>query len=123
MDQKYKDMFSKTKNTAFYVADIAGKKSKEVYQNSKSSLKSVELNAEIDAIYKEIGKLVYQSQMGEDVAEDTVLEKVKLISQKQEEILELKDKKDMLKNTVVCKNCKTIGRKDEGYCANCGIKF
>lgn len=123
MDQKIKDMFDKAKITTTYVAGVANKKGKEVYESSKSSLKIVELNSQIDALYKEVGKLVYESKKGIEIEDDVLTNKMELISQKEDEIEELKEKKDRIKNTIVCENCQTIGRKDEIYCINCGIKL
>ena len=117
------NFFSKAKKTANYVADVAGKKSKEVYETSKSSVKILEFNSDIDALYKEIGKLVYEARNGAQVSEDIIIKKTNEITQKHNDINNLRSKKDTIKNTVICPNCKMIGRKDEVFCGGCGIKF
>ena len=123
MDDKFKNLFTKVKDQATFVADVAGQKSKEVYEVSKNNLKSFDLNTEIEAIYKEIGKLVYQSHKGADIAEETIAFKVAEIERRQEEINALKNRADMVKNTTTCPNCNAVLKKEDKFCSNCGMTF
>lgn len=123
MDDKFKNIITKVKEQANFVVDAAGQKGKEVYEVSKSSLKAFDLNTEIDAIYKEIGKLIYQSHKGADISEETIEFKVSEIQRRYEEIESLKNKADMVKNTMMCPNCSAILKKSEKYCPHCGVTF
>ena len=116
MDDKFKNLFTKVKDQATFVADVAGQKSKEVYEVSKNNLKSFDLN-------KEIGKLVYQSHKGADIAEETIAFKVAEIERRQEEINALKNRADMVKNTTTCPNCNAVLKKEDKFCSNCGMTF
>lgn len=86
MEQKYKDMLNQAKTTVVYAASVTGEKSKEIYNNSKINVKIFELNAQIDTLYKEIGKLVYEAEAGIEIDEIIIQDKILEIGQKKEEI-------------------------------------
>ena len=101
-------------------ADKTGKLAKE----AKLRIKMGELKSEINDIYEDIGKIVYENHVKED-KEDISNEieekctKIDCLSDEIESILkqclELKDKKQ-------CPNCYTEIEKDVKFCPKCGAK-
>lgn len=101
-------------------ADKTGKMAKE----TKMKLKMSELKSQINEIYKEIGKRVYENHLREDDenSQKEIEEKCIKIDVLSDEIdsllkqcLELRDKKQ-------CEQCHTEIEKDAKFCYNCGAK-
>lgn len=101
-------------------ADKTGKLAKE----AKLRMKMGELKTEINSIYEEIGKAVYENHVREekrDISEEMEEKctKIDLLSDEIEsylkECLELKDKKQ-------CPNCYVEIEKNAKFCPECGVK-
>ncbi|MFI3115046.1 MAG: hypothetical protein R3Y12_02775 [Clostridia bacterium] len=123
MDIQLKEFVEKAKNTTVYATDIATRVGKELYVNSKINLKIFEIKSEVDSIYKEVGKLVYESHEGANVYDEVIAEKLDLISAKHKEIYLLEKKKEKLKSIVECTNCGAIGNREQGNCDECGMRY
>lgn len=115
------DKLGKKATEAYKVtADKTGKIAKE----TKIKFKIGDLKAQINSIYEEIGKKVYQKHIREEdicIKKDLEEEctKIDVLSDEIETLLrqclELKDKKQ-------CPNCYKELEKDDNYCSNCGEK-
>lgn len=115
------DKLGKKASEAYKVtADKTGKIAKE----TKLKLKMYELKSEIDDIYVEIGKKVYEKHIREEnisIKKDLESEctKIDVLSDEVEEILKqclyLRDKKQ-------CLNCYKEINKEDNFCPNCGEK-
>ena len=115
------DKIGKKASEAYKVtADKTGKIAKE----TKMKLKINELKSEINDMYKEIGRKVYEKHVIEDdisIKKDLETEctKIDVLSDEIEELLEqclsLKDKKQ-------CQNCYKEIDIESNYCPNCGEK-
>ena len=101
-------------------ADKTGKLAKE----AKLRMKMGELKSEINDIYEDIGKAVYENHVREEKNDitkelDEKCTKIDCLSDEIESILkeclELKDKKQ-------CPNCYTEIEKDVKFCPKCGTK-
>ena len=101
-------------------ADKTGKMAKE----AKIRMKMGELKSEINDIYEEIGKIVYEKHIREGKYDiDNELEekctKIDCLSDEMDsylkQCLELKDKKQ-------CPNCYTKIEKNANFCPECGAK-
>ena len=115
------DKLGKKASKAYKVtADKTGKLAKE----AKLKMKMNELKSEVNDIYIEIGKKVYQKHVlnhdiniKEDLEEECT--KIDVLSQEIDthlnECLELKDKKQ-------CKECFSEIEKEAIFCSNCGAK-
>lgn len=121
MEQK--ELFEKIKKQATAVAEVACEKSKEIYEISKINLKLFDLNTDLDSLYKDLGKLVFEGQRGAELGDFVIENKVNEITDKLVEINQIKAKKENIKNTIVCDNCDTIGAKEDDICGNCGFKL
>ena len=61
---KIRVMADKTTQAAGRAADVAGKKASELAGATRINLQIFDLNAECEALYKEIGKMVYDLHRG-----------------------------------------------------------
>ena len=108
------DKIGKKASEAYKVtADKTGKIAKE----TKMKLKINELKSEINDMYKEIGRKVYEKHVIEDeisIKKDLETECTK-IEELLEQCLSLKDKKQ-------CQNCYKEIDIESNYCPNCGEK-
>lgn len=106
---------SDTYNT---VADKSGK----VIEDAKLKLSIAEKEEEINEIYSQMGKAVYDSyKNGEDVGKAFTKES-KAIDKKMSEIDEMNKKILFNKSLRVCAECSQIISIDNTYCPNCGSK-
>lgn len=121
MKMEFFDKLGKKASEAYKVtADKTGKIAKE----TKLKFRIGELKTQINDIYEEIGKKVYEKHVREeDICIKKDLEeqctKIDVLSDEIDsllkECLELKDKKQ-------CKNCYKEIEKDDKFCPNCGEK-
>ncbi|MCI8759676.1 MAG: zinc ribbon domain-containing protein [Clostridia bacterium] len=114
------DKLGKKASEAYKVtADKTGKIAKE----TKLKFKIGELKTQINSIYEEIGKKVYEKHVREEICIKKDLEeqctKIDVLSDEIDsllkECLELKDKKQ-------CQKCYKEIEKDDKFCPNCGEK-
>lgn len=118
------DKLGKKATQAYKItADKTGKLAKE----TKLKIKISDLKSQINDLYEEIGKNVYQKHIREDKEANEQIEedinnlctKIDVLSDEidslLEQCLELKDKKQ-------CKNCYKEIEKNDKYCPNCGAK-
>ena len=61
---KVKDMADKTGRVSRHAAGVAGKKANDLALATRINLQIFDLNTECEALYKEIGKLVYDLHRG-----------------------------------------------------------
>lgn len=100
------------------VADKSGK----AIEDAKLKFSIAEKEDEIEEIYKEMGKAVYDSyKSGEDVGKAFTKES-KSIDKKIKEIDEMNKKILYNKSLRVCDNCKDVISLDSTFCPNCGSK-
>ena len=118
------DKLGKKATEAYKItADKTGKLAKE----TKLKIKISDLKSQINDLYEEIGKNVYQKHIREDEEANKEIEedishlctKIDVLSDEidslLEQCLELKDRKQ-------CKNCYKEINKNDKYCPNCGAK-
>lgn len=129
MDEKIRNIISTVKTTAAAAGQVAGraaeatgKKAGEVVEQTKLSLRIIDLESEINDIYREIGKLVHASRSDIGIETEAIEEKLSVIDEKREEIEETRAKLDVLKRTRKCPNpdCGKRCSKDDKFCASCG---
>lgn len=130
MNEKMNELLKKVRASAsvageFAVktANSAGKKANEMFNVSKHNLAIFDLNTEVDTLYKEIGKMIYQSHCNEDTSAEELQEKLEELDGKMQEIEDLRAKIDELRDTKECKSCGTKMEKDAQFCKNCGAKM
>ncbi|NLD87971.1 MAG: hypothetical protein GX633_06905 [Clostridiales bacterium] len=123
MDAKIKEYIAMIKEKAISVGKAAGKKADDVAKQAKLNIKIFDTNTEIDAIYKDLGRLVYDVHAGEEVSNETIDSLLTSIDSKKELIIDLKAELADLKNSVVCPCCGKENVKDYAFCPACGTKL
>jgi hypothetical protein len=115
ISKKVGDTASSTYNT---VADKSGK----LIEETKLKISISDKETDIDEIYEEIGKAVYNSyKSGEDVGKEFT-KQAKKIDKLNEEINEMNKKILFNKNLRTCESCGEVISVDSKFCTNCGEK-
>ena len=83
---KVKDMADKTGKVSRHAAGVAGKKANDLALATRINLQIFDLNTECEALYKEIGKLVYDLHRGAEVTNEEMDEKMAQVDAKQEKL-------------------------------------
>ena len=112
----------KIKDTISSTAGVVAKKSTELYERAKISLSITGIKNDIDKLYAEIGKIVYEGRNGE-IPTEIVEQKCAEIDEKKEAITALRNDRASYKNVKVCPACGAEVSPESTYCANCGEKF
>jgi len=129
MDEKLKNLLRAVKTTAVAAghaagraAEATGRKAGEVVEQTKLSLRIIDLEGAINDHYREIGRLVYASKDETVIETSTIEEQIRMIDEKREEIDHIRSKSDSLKRTRKCPNpdCGKRCNKDDRFCASCG---
>ncbi len=118
------DFFDKLGKKASETYKVTAEKTSKIAKEAKLKMKMNENKSNIEDIYKEIGKKVYEKHVREeniDIKKDLEEEctKIDVLSAEIEtylkECLELKDLRQ-------CKNCSSKIEKDAKFCPECGEK-
>lgn len=118
------EFFDKLGKKASQAAKVTADKTGKIAKETKLKFKIGELKTQINDIYEEIGKKVYEKHVREeDISIKKDLEeqctKIDVLSDEIESLLKeclaLKDKKQ-------CKKCYKEIEKEDNYCPNCGEK-
>ena len=118
------DFFDKLGKKASEAYKVTADKTGKIAKEAKLKIKINELKSEINTIYEEIGKIVYQKHIREDEFDiskdvDEYCTKIDCLSDEIDLILkqclELKDKRQ-------CPNCYTEIEKNVKFCPECGAK-
>ncbi len=116
------DFFDKLGKKATQAAKVTADKTSKIAKETKLKFKIGELKTQINDIYEEIGKKVYEKHIREeDICIKKDLEeqctKIDVLSDEIDSLLKeclaLKDKKQ-------CKNCYKEIEKEDKFCPNCG---
>lgn len=129
MDRNVKTLLEKARATATYaaekatqVADAASRMAGDMAMQTKLNLQVFDMNSEIDAVYKEIGRIVYLVHTGEGTDEG-LDDRFAQIDERLAKVAELKAAIADCRTTVICPQCgKECGR-DDAYCVRCGNKL
>ncbi|MEG2571367.1 MAG: zinc ribbon domain-containing protein, partial [Clostridia bacterium] len=71
-----------------------------------------DLNTDVDVLYKDIGKIIYDSHCNVDTPTETLEAKIEEVDSKMGEILALREKIAALKDTKTCDACGAKCEKD-----------
>ena len=107
MEEKLKNLLRAVKTTAVAAGHAAGraaeatsKKAGEVVEQTKLSLRIIDLEGGINDHYREIGRLVYASKDETVIETSTIEEQILKIDEKREEIDQLRSKIESLKRSA-----------------------
>lgn len=109
-------------HTAGRAVEATGKKAENLMEQTKLSFRIMNLEGEIDDIYRDIGKFVFAAKNDDTIEPSEIEEKIFLIEEKQAEIEKTHDRLDELKCTKRCPNpdCGKKSSKDDKFCNACG---
>ena len=105
------------------MADVATKKAGDMAVMTKLNLQIFDLNTEIDAVYKEIGKISYLSFVGDCSHEGELEDKYAQISERLAKIAEIRETIANTKTTLECPGCGKECSKEDASCSKCGHKL
>lgn len=117
---KIKVMADKTTQAAGRAADVAGKKASELAGATRLNLQIFDLNTECEALYKEIGKMVYDLHRGVEVSNEDMDDKLAEVDAKQEKISALREELADMRSVVTCPHCGRVCSREDSFCAGCG---
>lgn len=119
MQMDFNKFFKITKEATMNV----GKKANDLVEVTKLNLEIVDIENEIDDLYKEIGIFVFNSYQNSTEIPELIKEKCKVIEEKSEKVALLKQKASEFKSTIICPDCKTENDKANQFCSKCGQKI
>ena len=117
---KVKEMADKTSQAASRAADAAGKKASELAGAARLNLQIFDLNTECEALYKEIGHMVYDLHRGAEISGEEVDEKIAAVDSKQEKIAALREQLAGMHAVKACPHCGRECSAEDAFCAGCG---
>ena len=118
-DNFMNDAFNKTKE----FINVAVKKTEETISVEKLKYNIyVAKNVRKD-YFEQLGRIYYSSLKGTDVENEQIKGLMNSIDKKSEEIKELQDKINFVKNKRYCTACGSFVATDSSFCKNCGNKF
>ncbi len=127
MDDKVREIFNRIRETATVAADAAetaarqlGRKTGETLEIAKLNMRIFDLETEIGASQREIGKMVYDTHRGGAADEEKLAEILKDIDEKYDEIEVCKARISGLKSSSVCPRCGEPCGKGDLFCKKCG---
>lgn len=134
MDQRVNDLFRRIRTSAEDLADrteeaasrvvgAAGQKASDMVESTKLNMKIYDLNSDMDRLYREIGKMLYDTHLGEEIEQDSVQEKLVQLDEKHEEIETLRAKLSDLKTVRKCPVCGKEYKSGDVFCSECGSQL
>ncbi|MBO5477438.1 MAG: zinc ribbon domain-containing protein [Clostridia bacterium] len=120
--KKVEEISRKVGDTATDAYNTVADKSGKLIEETKLKISISEKQTDIDEIYEEIGKAVYNAyKSGEDVGKEFT-KQAKKIDKLNEEIAEMNKKILYNKGLRTCESCAEVIPLDSKFCINCGKK-
>lgn len=129
MEDKVKNIVEKAKNTAVVIGrstaqlfEKAGEKTAEIIDNTKAGVAVYELEKEINELYRQIGKSIYDSTKN-DMPVERFDDMIETVDMKLDEIKQLKKAEEEKANRqTACPNpeCGQPVSKEDNFCPKCG---
>ena len=119
------DFFDKLGKKATEAYKVTADKTGKIAKDTKIKLKMSELKSQINDIYEEIGKLVYEKHTSDEEisgVEEKIEENCTKIDEICEQIDNLLKESMQLRDKRQCPKCYAEIEKESKYCPNCGEK-
>lgn len=117
------EIFEKIGDAASKTYQYTAAKTTKLAKETKLKMKINDYKKEIENLYLEIGKMVYEkSVMDETLTKEELKEKCDTIDDLTGKIVECKNEILCLKERKQCRNCYEEIEKDANYCPNCGYE-
>ena len=106
------------------VTNTVGKKTNDLIEEGKLLYKIREAEREIDRLYQDLGRAVYEADEDMEVSfEEYTSDKTEQIDRQKEKLAELRGKLADIKGSRVCRACGTINPNGSCYCSKCGTQL
>lgn len=105
-------------------AGVAGKKANELTARAKTNLSMIDVETDLENLYKSLGKVVYRSSKTEGDAEaaEKAEELISKIDEKQALLADLRARSLELRRIKIC-DCGKENPSDSEFCSKCGAKL
>lgn len=131
MEQKMKDMLEKAVTSAEIIADKTGKAAVKaadkmrdhtsgVVERTKLNLRLVDVQSSIDLLYKEIGRMIYDSHAGIEIDREELEARLNLLDEKMKLLQQLRTQIAEYKENSICPVCGELCAKEDAFCKKCG---
>jgi len=114
------EILNNLKEKVSVAAIEAVKKSGELMESVKMNFAIADKEAEISKLFREMGKLVYESSKSGEAPEAEIIAKCTAINTFFDEIALLKARLVDLKQIKVCKSCGYEASEANNFCPRCG---
>lgn len=112
----FEDMLSRAK----VLAEVAGKKTGEMVENTKVKMEIAQIQREVASLYEGLGRLVYDGRKSGESVEDMVEACVAHLDEQNAYLEELQDRLLESKSAVRCAACGTVNDDSARFCNHCG---
>ena len=127
MDQNMKEILQRVKvgaataaEAVSRAADAATQKAGELADTTKLNLQLFDRNTELEALFKDLGKIVYLTHTGVEVEEQELESKVTRIDEIYGEMARIRGKLAAKKGSVECPVCGSDCQQEDAFCRHCG---
>jgi hypothetical protein len=117
------DAAADAKETAADVAYIANHMGTELLANAKARIRIVELESQVNAGLRDLGKLLYATHVGTPVASEVMMEKLEEIDRLNAELEVLKGGIAKENPAPSCPTCCAAIQEGDEFCRECGGKL
>lgn len=127
MDEKVKELLERIRDTASVAADaaadtarVAGKRAGQMVDVAKLNVQLFDLNGEFNDILRQLGRVMYDTHMGQIPDGDPVTRLLERADETAERIDEIKTRIADLRQTKACPLCGAPCGKGDKFCRSCG---
>lgn len=129
MNENVSKLFDMVKATAVAAGDIAGeavdaagRKVNDLWSSARLQIEVVDLQSDINTVYRELGELVYAAHTNPSEQPEGVDEKLGVLDEKNLRLKEIRERLDSLKQMSRCpnENCSAAVDKNDSFCRFCG---
>ena len=112
------DFISKVKKAG----DVVGENVAGVVEKSKVGYSIMSAEAELDDLFKSLGKAIYNAGKGEADPElaESIIDRV---DKKMMAIKDLRERSAAVRGVVICENCGVESPAASNFCSSCGAKL
>ena len=104
-------------------ADVAGKKTNELYELSKYKYESVRISNELKKLYEKLGTTVYRLVRSGNSDNNEIDVITAEIDDAKRRLLQVKAAMAAMQNKKLCPACQAVNPKESLFCAKCGSKL
>lgn len=117
------DFFDNALDKAKEAIDIVSKKTGEVVNAQKQKFDIASLENKRSKDFEKLGEIYFSLIKNSDIEDAQTKELVEAIIEKENEIAQLNDELNAVKNKRICPNCQANISKNSVYCSACGTKL